>query len=206
MPVSINSISMKGLTLNNQDDLKTEGMHFVNVNNGITELQFTVEGVVESEPHLNDKYGYVNLAFQPEVKDHEQFYALQSLLNPEGPDYRKHLKSLGLTDADFKRVYAGTLKDIFYRNLLYLKLKASPKNSEKFGFFCNKPDFTPTNLDVVQAGERVRITVRPGLFFNNDTGLAGWFFSVKSILFEDVHQTNEKKNANIKRKGKTILN
>lgn len=186
MPVSINSISIKGLTLDNQDDLKTDGMHFVNIKNGITELQFTVEGVIETEPRQNEKYGYTDLAFQPEVKDHEQFYGLQSLLNPEGPDFRKHLKSLGLTEAEFKRIYGGSLKDIFYRNLLYLKLKTSPKDKEKFNFFCNKSDFSPTNLEVVQPGEKARVTLRPGLFFNNETGLAGWFFSVKSILFDNV--------------------
>ncbi len=191
MPVSINSIAFKEISFKTQDDLKDDGMHFVNVHQGQADLQFVIEAQVVNGPTFNEKFGYYEISVQPEMKDHTTMYQLQEMFNPQTTDFRRHLRTLGMTETEFNRCYKGEVKDIFYKGLLYLKLKPIT-GQDKFQFFCNKPEFTPSNLGVMQPYDSIRITVRPGLFFNSETAKAGWFFSVKAILFPETVQEVKK--------------
>lgn len=185
MPIAIQNLQPKEIQFQCKTDLHDEGMHFVNINSGKAELQFSVDGQVISAPSLNEKFGYIGISFEPDAKDMNALYELQELMNPASSTFNRHLRSLGLTEGDFKKIYGGDVKEIFYKNLLYLKLKPT-ENKESFQFYCNKAEFKPSDTTALQPYDRVKINLRPGLFFNNDTGKAGWFFSVKALLFETV--------------------
>lgn len=206
MPVSINTLNFKNLTFKSEDDLKQDGMHFVNVYEGKADLQFTIEGQIIDPPKVNDKFGYIGISIEPEMKDQTAMYTLQELFNPEGQDFRRYLRMIGLSEAEFRGCYSGEVKEIFYKNLLYLKLKQQPGDTDKFGFFTNNPEFKPSNLNAMETHDKVHITLRPGLFFNADSGKAGWFFTVKSILFDDLNKGIENKKTATKKKGKAIGN